>query len=178
MIPPRDRESAYASFFTVEQWRRCSPSVREDELLERTARTRRNFAPAKFLRQRFRIARITDSHAGNWLELCGNAVSLAHFFHFDPGHLMNAQAVRSRLHHQIRSRLAQVVDGDAIRLTILRKCFSRGREDEHRRMLSPGPIYRHETRRSLLEILRLSFARENEIPRLFVHRRGRPARRF
>src|SRR6202046_922467 len=170
------RDAAGPSIFSVEQRRRGSPFVREDKLFERKARARGDFATAKFFRQRIRVTGITDGHGGHRLEFRRDAVSLADFLDFDSGHLMNAKAERSRLHHQICGSLAEVVNRDAIRLTVLRKRFSRGGENEHRRILRPSAIHRHETRRSLLEILWLSFASENEITRLFVHRRRSPAR--
>src|SRR5690348_14551187 len=114
-----------------------APFPAEDKRCERLSRPRSQLALLQLLRQRFRIAGISQREPRDGFIALRNRKQFARFLRQDSSHLMKLQPVRRRLHRQVRCGLANIVERVPIDLAIVLEIQPRDAQPDHRRV--PGP---------------------------------------
>ena len=120
--------------------RRSAPAGGKDNITDRLALTRLQFAFSQIIRKDRWIARIAHGNHRHRLEARRNLTFPPGFFHIVPGHLMRLQSQGGRLENKVLDGHAGVMQGMPVWCAIVLKKQACNREDQDRRTERPLQI--------------------------------------
>ena len=109
--------------------RRSAPAGGKDNITDRLALTRLQFAFSQIIRKDRWIARISHGNHRHRLEARRNLTFPAGLFHIVPGHLMRLQSQSGRLENKVLDGHAGVMQGMPVWCSIVLKKQACNRED-------------------------------------------------
>src|ERR1700679_1696218 len=147
--------------------------LREHKLRQRLPSPRSLLHHLHLLRQRIRVADITQRPRSTNLKVFRDRKQLARLLFINAAHTMRMQPQRSRLQAKVRRRSTRIMQPIRIRLSIRSKCLFASRQNQYRSRLRPRLIELNQ-RVQNLRVGLIALLTDEKPPRLLIEARSSP----